>query len=145
MLFLFEKSRNIYLKIFKKHKKAWNIKREQLLSYPKGTLGNGIGEFLEINDFELIDKVERHDGYHVLLGLSTKMKDEVGLQYLLLGNGKRTKYMFAMVFIGTIIFPEYIRYYISLYKRGRKLKPFHDWDFKPLLVEPISDLKQSIR
>lgn len=128
---LFEASQKIYTR-FKK-KEPWNITTQQLLDMPTNSYGYRLGCFLNTNNFQLIDKVERHDAYHVLTGFGTRAEDEIGLQYLCFGNGKRTPYLFAVLFLGTLILPEYLPYYRKLYFFGKKGNSFHQFDFKTLL------------
>lgn len=140
---LFEISSKIYTKIYKKHK-PWNIGKKELLSYSKTSLGYYLGVFLDNNNFELIPKVERHDCYHVLTGYSTKVEDEIALQYLSLGNGKRSPYLFGAIILGTIILPDYLSFYIKSYHIGKQANVFHNLNFKPLLKTNIKALRQAI-
>lgn len=137
---LFEMTQTVYLKYFKKNT-AWAINKKQLLDYPKSTLGYNLGRFLEKQGFDIIPKAERHDVYHVLTGYSIREQDEVALQYLCYGNGKRSIYGLGVILVGSMLLPEYLKYYIQSYKRGQSAKAFHDLDFKPLLGHSLSDLK----
>ncbi|MEP2936997.1 MAG: Coq4 family protein [Gilvibacter sp.] len=141
---LFELSQGFYVRYFKQKKQAWGYTRASLLDFPKGTLGHEMGLFLESNGFEVIDKVERHDAYHVLLGFNTRAQDEVALQYLCFGNGKRSKYLFAVIALGSLILPEYIAYYYNCYKMGKQLNCFHSFDYKLLLNQPLDQLRAAI-
>jgi len=128
---LFEKSQRIYRR-FKK-KQPWGITSEDLLRMPINSYGYRLGGFLRSNEFELIPKVERHDAYHVLTGFGTCQEDEIALQYLCFGNGKRTPYLFAVLFLGTIILPDYFKYYRKAYDFGKRSNSFHHFDFKTVL------------
>lgn len=141
--YLFKHSQSVYTKLFKHHK-AWGISREQLLSYPDYTFGKHLGEFLDKNNFELIAKVERHDAYHTLTGYGTKVEDEIALQCLCYGNGKRSIYLYGAVILGITILPDYYSYYYKSYAIGKNAKPFHHYDYKKLLYVNISDFRQSI-
>ena len=143
ILWLFEKSQNIYTKYFKK-KEPWQILRADLLKYPKNSIGKHLGDFLLENGFELIPKVERHDAYHVITGYGTNVEDEIALQYLCFGNGKRSKYLFAVVVIGTFVLPEYYKHYYKSYCIGKKANPFHHYDYKKLLEIDLFDFRRSI-
>ena len=140
---LFEISSKLYTRIYKNHK-PWNITKNQLLSYSKNSLGFELGCFLDKNNFELIPKVERHDCYHVLTGYSTKVEDEIALQYLSLANGKRSPYLYGVVILGTIILPDYFDYYLQSYKIGKEANVFHNLDFKSLLKVNINTIRQAI-
>lgn len=138
---LFKLSEKFYTRNFKKHKIAWNIDRSTLLTYPSCTFGYHLGVFLKENNFELIPKVERHDAYHVLTGFGTKVEDEIALQYVCFGNGKRSLYLLGVMIIGTLLLPDYLRYYLRSYTIGARANSFHHWDFKHVLHLPIEELR----
>ncbi len=140
---LFEITQKIYTKYFKKNT-PWKITKELLLLFPKSTFGYKLGTFLNKNGFDLIPKVERHDAYHVITGFSTKEEDEIALQYLCFGNGKRSLYLYGVIIIGTIILPEYYKYYYESYKRGLQMNTFYNLDFKGLLKTNFKALISNI-
>jgi len=142
IIWLFEKSEKKYTK-FKK-KQPWNITRAQLLEYPDDTLGFALGTFLQANEFELIPKVERHDVYHVLTGYGTEVQDEIALQYLCFGNGKRSPYLFGVTILGTLLLPDYWKYYIESYKLGKSCNPFHQFNYLHLLNYSLDELRTII-
>lgn len=141
---LFEVTQGFYVKHFKNHKTPWPVTRKELLTFPEGSLGLALGEFLTTNGFELIAKVERHDVYHVLLDFGTQAQDEVALQYLCFANGKRSKYLFGVICIGTLLLPEYLSYFRSCYRLGKNLNSFHQLDYLPLLQTELSELRKAI-
>ncbi|MCK8480148.1 ubiquinone biosynthesis protein COQ4 [Psychroserpens algicola] len=140
---LFEHSQHIYTQWFKYHK-PWGIYRNELLSYPEHSFGRHLGSFLQKNNFELIAKVERHDAYHTLTGYGTKVEDEIALQCLCFGNGKRSPYLYGAMILGVAILPEYYVYYHKSYTIGKNANPFHQFDYKQLLYIDINDLRQAI-
>ncbi len=139
---LFEWSQKFYLK-FKK-KEAWGISCNELLALPKNTFGNHLGVFLHKNGFELIGKVERHDAYHVLTGFGTKVEEEIALQYVCFGNGKRTPYLTAVLIVGTALLPEYLSFYRKSYAIGKQLNSFHHFDYKLLLTTDFENFRKVI-
>lgn len=140
---LFEHSQRIYTKMFKKHE-SWGIYRAELLTYPKNTFGNHLGQFLKRNNFELIAKVERHDAYHTLTGYGTKVEDEIALQCLCFGNGKRSLYLFGAMILGIVILPDYATYYYRSYCIGKASNSFHHFDYKKLLKVDINQFRSAI-
>tara|TARA_R110002049_G_scaffold11084_6_gene53178 strand:- start:435 stop:980 length:546 start_codon:yes stop_codon:yes gene_type:complete len=140
--FLFNWTQTKYTR-FKK-KKPWGISTSNLLDMPKNSFGYRLGDFLQINNFELLPKVERHDAYHVLCGYSTNVEDEIALQYVCFGNGKRSPYLVGVLLIGTILLPEYLNYYRESFKVGKQANPFHHYDFKTLLHANFNTLRSSI-
>lgn len=127
-----------------KHHKAWGINTEELLTYPETSFGRHLGEFLDQNNFELIAKVERHDAYHTLTGYGTKVEDEIALQCLCFGNGKRSIYLYGAMILGIIILPDYYKYYYRSYCIGKASNPFHHYDYKKLLHINIDDFREAI-
>lgn len=140
---LFNTSQKLYTKAFKKHE-PWGISKSDLLNHPKNTFGYNLGVFLDKNGFDLIAKVERHDAYHVLTGFGTNVEDEIALQYLCLGNGKRSPYMFGAIFLGTVILPDYLKYYLKAFNIGKNANSFHQFDYKKLLKVDYIDFKKFI-
>ena len=143
IIWLFEHSQRLYTSLFKKHD-SWNITKSDLLKLPQPTFGRHLGEFLDKNNFELIPKVERHDCYHVLCGYSTKVEDEIALQCLCYGNGKRSPYLYGAILLGVAILPDYYNYYYKSYKIGRRANPFHHFDYKKLLHVSMQDFRSAI-
>ncbi len=143
IIWLFEISKTVYTYVFKSQK-PWDICKAELLTYPDHTFGKHLGLFLKKNDFELIPKVERHDAYHVLTGYGTNVEDEIALQYLSLGNGKQSPYLYGAILLGTLILPDYLKYYLKSYRIGRNANTFHHLDFEKLLKVSIDDFRAAI-
>lgn len=141
---LFEWSQRFYTLYFKRKKIPWDTNRATLLTYQKDSFGRELGLFLQANNFELIPKVERHDAYHVLTGYGTKVEDEIALQYVCFGNGKRSIYLFGVILLGTLLLPDYLSYYLKSYRLGKQANSFYDWDFNAVLTLPLSALRQVV-
>lgn len=139
---LFEHSQRIYTKF--KNKKPWGITSQELLEYPSDTFGYHLGKLLQSKGFELLPKVERHDAYHLLTGYDTKVEDEIALQYLCFGNGKRSPYLMGVIIIGTLILPEYYKYYIKSFLLGKNCNQFHHFEYKRLLNFSLQELREGI-
>lgn len=127
---------------FKKNE-AWDVGIEDLLQYSKDTLGYQMGYFLLSNNFDLQEKLESHDVFHVLTGTGITVPEEVSMQFYLLGNGKRSIYLLTVIFLGTLLFPDYLRMFLSKYRRGKSALPFHQLDFYKLLNQPIDRIKDT--
>lgn len=140
---LFDKSQKIYTNMFKNHE-PWGIYRAELLTYPIDSIGRHLGEFLERNGFELIAKVERHDAYHTITGYVTNVEDEIALQCLCFGNGKRSPYLYGAIILGVMILPDYFGYYYRSYQIGKNANPFHHFDYKKLLKVEINEFRRAI-
>jgi len=137
---LFEKTSIIYTTYFKKQK-PWSITKQELLEFNEGSLGKGLGEFLKSNGFNLLPKVERHDAYHVITGISTKVEDEIALQCLLFGNGKRSIYLLGSIILGLTLLPEHMKYYYKCYYIGRCANTFYNYDFQQLLQVSLTEFR----
>ena len=128
---------------FKRHPRpAWQVNAQTLLDYAPGTLGRQVGQFLAANELELIPSFENHDVFHILLEYGLSAPEEVALQWCLLGNGKRSIFSFAAIFIGTICFPEYWGWFRKAYRKGKSLRTFHHWYFEYLLQENLASMRQ---
>ncbi len=140
IVWLFEMSQRVYTRYFK-FNRPWGIGRKDLVRYPEESFGFALGSFLYSNGFDLIPKVERHDAYHVITGFTSRVQDEIALQYLCFGNGKRSLYLFGVVIVGTLLLPEYIRYYLRAFRIGTKAHPFHSLPFQKLLHISLNELR----
>lgn len=139
---LFEHSQRMYIKF--KDKTPWQISVDELLTYPTESFGYHLGSFLKTNNFELLPKVERHDCYHLLTGYGTKVEDEIALQYLCFGNGKRSLYLFGVLLVGSLILPDYFNYYYKSYKLGKACNQFHHFNYKNLLHFSFQEVREAI-
>lgn len=138
---LFYWSYPVYGALFKRRRPTWYWTVSSLNEFEDRTFGKAIAHFLSSNGFDLIPKFENHDALHVLFGYGTHIIDEVRMQFCLLGNGKRTLYLFGVIIIGWAAFPECWHLFIGAYKRGKSFRPVHHWKFEHLLNEPLSLLR----
>jgi len=143
IIWMFEHSQRIYTTLFKNHE-SWKITKSELLKLPEPTFGRHLGEFLKRHNFDLIPKVERHDCYHVLCGYSIKVEDEIALQCLCYGNGKRSPYLYGAIILGVAILPDYYKYYYKSFKIGKAANAFHHFDYQELLTTSISDFRAAM-
>lgn len=141
---LYECSKKPYQKYFKKNE-PWDINQASLLHYPEGSLGFGLGNFLYRNHFEIQEKLEDHDIIHVLTNTGISVYEEIGMQYYLLGNGKKSLYLFLVIASGTIFYPKRMHYFIQQYKRGKQALPFHYLDFSKMLFIPVQTIQQTFK
>jgi len=144
MLFLYNGSSVLYTKLFKRNKKAWGLRVSDFLAYPTHSLGYVLGEFYLSNGFDIMPKLENHDVFHVITETNTDIQGEIAMQYLLMGNGKRSLYMYAMIVIGTLIYPEFTRYYMFSYQKGKSLSKFHHIEFKDYLTRPLIEIQHTL-
>lgn len=121
-------------------RKPWGLRASDLLQYPEHTLGRELGVFLKQEKLEPIDRVERHDAFHILLGFTTHVSDEAAMQFFLMGNGKRSPFTVGTALFAGLMLPEHWRFFKIQYVRGKAARSVAKWDFKTLLNEPTRDL-----
>jgi ubiquinone biosynthesis protein Coq4 len=141
---MYEWSRKPYQKYIKKNA-PWEINKDELLAFPQGSLGYGLGDFLHSNNFDIQAKLEDHDIIHVLTNTGITVIDEIGMQYYLLGNQKKSLYLFMVILSGTIFYPTQLGYFLKQYKRGKKAMPFYYLDFSKMLLTPITAIQKTFK
>lgn len=137
---MYEWSKKPYQKFFKKNE-AWNITPKDLIQLPQETLGFHMGCFLLKYQFEMQPQLEDHDVVHVLTNTGVSVIEEIGMQYLLFGNGKRSAYLYMVIFIGTLFYPSKLKTFYKFYKRGKKAHKFYNLDFQKMLLQPIRKIQ----
>lgn len=141
---LYECSKKPYQKYFKKNE-PWKIDKTKLMDYPEESLGYGLGSFLYLNHFDIQEKLEDHDIIHVLTCTGVSVYEEIGMQYYLFGNGKRSLYLYMVILSGTVFYPKRIPYFIREYKKGKNALPFHYLDFSKMLFLPVQTIRQTFK
>lgn len=139
---MYEWSRKPYQKYFKKSI-PWKIDKDKLLQYPKDSLGFGLGDFLNKNHFDMQPKLEDHDVIHVLTNTGISVADEIGMQYYLLGNGKKSLYLYVVILSGTPFYITEIKYFLQQYKKGKRALAFHYLDFSKMLSVPVELIQKT--
>jgi ubiquinone biosynthesis protein Coq4 len=141
---MYEWSKIPYQRFFK-NKKAWDIDKQELLAYPEETLGYHLGQFLQKNHFDIQPKLEDHDIIHVLTNTGVSVREEIGMQYYLLGNGKKSLYLYIVILSGTFFYPTHIDYFLKEFKKGKTAYRFHYLDFSKLLLIPTETIQQTFK
>lgn len=139
---MYEISKKPYQKYVKKGK-AWNIEVSKLIQLPQESLGFQLGSFLIKYNFEIQPKLEDHDVIHVLTNTGISVVEEIGMQYYLLGNGKRSLYLLMVIFSGTLFYPTQISYFKKQFIKGKKAHQFYHLDFLKMLSIPTKTIQQS--
>ena len=139
---MYEISKKPYQRFFKK-RNAWNVNVKQLLQLQSDSLGFHLGCFLLKYNFEIQPKLEDHDIIHVLTNTGISVVEEIGMQYYLLGNGKRSLYLGMVIITGTLFYPIRFSYFKQQYQRGKQAHEFYGLDFLNMLSVPISNIQQT--
>jgi hypothetical protein len=133
----------VHAKVYSR-RPVWGMRREDMLQYPAGTLGHELGLFLARESLQPVDRVERHDAFHILLDFSTSLEDEAAMQFFLVGNGKISPFTLATAAFTTLVMPDKWGRFIREFRRGRTTLSIANWDFFPLLNEPFAEVKAVI-
>jgi hypothetical protein len=133
----------VHAKVYSR-RPIWGMVREDMLRYPAGTLGHELGLFLARESLQPVDRVERHDAFHILLDFSTSLEDEAAMQFFLVGNGKISPFTLATAAFTALVMPDKWGLFIREFRRGRTALCIADWDFLQLLNEPFADVKAVI-
>ncbi len=115
----------------------------ELLSLPEHTLGFALGSFLVSQQIDA--PPENHDAVHVLTNTGTSTTEEIGLQYYLLGNGSRNPQLFLSLFVGTLLRPTQLDYFLAQYQKGKAAHYFHYLDFSSMLTVPVATIRETFR
>ncbi|MEZ4876966.1 MAG: Coq4 family protein [Flavobacterium sp.] len=137
---MYEWSKKPYQKYFKKNE-PWDITPKDLIQLPAETLGFHMGCFLLKYSFEMQPKLEDHDIVHVLTNTGVSVIEEIGMQYLLFGNGKRSAYLYMVILMGTVFYPTRYKTFYKFYRRGKNAHPFYNLDFEKMLLLPIKRIQ----
>jgi ubiquinone biosynthesis protein Coq4 len=124
--------------------KNWNLSTADLLRYPEGSLGQALGEFLKKSGVEPLAGAEYHDLEHVLFDYSISFKDEVGLQFFLHGNGKKSFASFSTIIGAWFILPTQWKYLRDSYIKGKRCKDMSTFNLKNMLHQNLDEIKSSL-
>lgn len=133
----------VHAKVYSR-RPIWGMKREDMLQYPADTLGHELGQFLTREHLQPVDRVERHDAFHILLGFSTSLEDEAAMQFFLVGNGKISPFTLATAAFTALVMPDKWGRFVREFRRGRAALSIANWDFLHLLNEPFAEVKAVI-
>lgn len=139
---MYELSKKPYQKFFKKGK-AWDVEVNQLIQLPNDSMGFHLGCFLVKYNFEIQPKLEDHDIIHVLTNTGISVIEEIGMQYYLYGNGKRSLYLMMVIISGTLFYPTRFSYFKQQYKRGKTAHKFYGLDFLNMLSVPLTHIQKT--
>ena len=118
--------------------------KKELKSFPEGSLGKDLINFLEIKNLDLLPYYARHDIKHILLGYETTDEGEACLQCFMLGNGHVSFPVVATVLYGFTTMPEYWGSFKKAYARGKLCQPISDWKWFEILAQPTQSLIKKI-
>jgi ubiquinone biosynthesis protein Coq4 len=126
------------------NQKNWNLTTEDLLLYPEGSLGKALGRFLKKSGVEPLAGAEYHDLEHVLFDFSISFKDEIGLQFFLHGNGKKSFASISTIIGAWFILPTHWKYLKDSYRKGQECKDISKLNLKAMLHQNLNEVKHSL-
>ncbi len=139
---MYEISKKPYQKFIKKNQ-PWTIEKSDLMQHQTETLGYHLGNFLQKNNFDIQPKLEDHDVIHVLTNTGVTVPEEIGMQYYLFGNGKRSLYLYMVIASGTCFYPTRFQYFTEQYRKGKSAHRFHQLDFSKMLHFKIAVIQNT--
>lgn len=116
---------------------------EHLLQYPEESLGFSLAEFYLENHFGKFYPVEPNDIYHVLTNTGMSVSDQIGLQFYLIGNGKRSINTLAIAFFGSLFYAHRFSFFLKQFKKGKNALLFHQLEFTKMLSLPLSRIRET--
>jgi ubiquinone biosynthesis protein Coq4 len=132
---------NPIYKLMMPKNKSWHLTKADLRQFPEGSLGKGLANFLDQNQFDILPFLETHDVYHVLLGYKPTILDEARLYFWLLGNGKRSIEVLSTVLSGIVFLPDFWSILFQDYRRGKACRDISQWDFQGLMTKDLEILR----
>lgn len=118
---------------------------EDLETFPDGTLGKDLVNFLEAKELELLPYYARHDMKHILLDYDTTDEGEGCLQCFMLGNKHISFPVLATVIYCFATMPEYWGKFITAFKRGKASPAISHWNWFEILMKLTQELKARIK
>ena len=127
--------------IFADRKSA--VTMDELIGYPKDTLGFHLGSFLFHNSHDMDPQPDMSETHRVLINHEVSSKEERAMHFYLFGNGDYAlKNLFVMA-SGTLIFPLHLLYFYKRYRDGRNALRFYDLDHFRMLHLPVKRIKDT--
>ena len=120
-----------------------DITLEDLISYPKGSLGNTLGKFLFDNSNETYPIPEKQDILRILINKDVNNREEIAMHYYLLGNGDVSIVTVFSAITGLLLRPLALPYFIRRYKEGKQALRFYDLDYFRMLHLPLQRIKDT--
>lgn len=127
----------------KLHKTKGTVSMDELISYPKDSLGFHLGRFLFNNSYEPDPIPEKEDIYRLLLTSEISDKEEIAMRYYLFGNGDNTLLTLFTIATGAVLYPHCIKYFYSKYRDGSNALRFYDLDHFRMLHLPMEKIKDA--
>jgi ubiquinone biosynthesis protein COQ4 len=126
---------------------SFYIDLENLRQLPVGTLGYEVADFIDRNNFDLLDSgdwIQRtHDVWHVLTGLSPSLEDELKLQAFTRAQVFRPSSA-IFVLAGLLTRNCQLEDIALGLRQGKMASQLLDWDIEADWETPLSEVRQKL-
>jgi len=119
------------------------VTMDELISYPKDTLGFHVGSFLFNNSHDADPQPEITDIHRVLISKEVSDKEEIAMHFYLFGNGDLALKNLFVISTGSLLYPLQLRYFYKRYRDGRNALRFYDLDHFRMLHLPLERIKDT--
>lgn len=130
-----------YEYLFKTKTESWNLTINDYMKHKEETLGYKLGSFLNNHNYSIQEKLEEHDVFHVLTNTGTTVVNEVEMQFYLLGNGKRSPFVFIVIATGILFYLTNYKKFYNSYQKGKNAHQFYHLDFSKILHMPLTEIQ----
>jgi hypothetical protein len=127
--------------LFKTKKAA--VTMDELINYPKDSLGFHLGCFLFDNSVESDPVPEKEDVYRLLITEKVSNREEIAMYYYLFGNGDLGLRTLFIMGSGAVFYPHCIPYFYKRYRNGKNALRFYDLDHFRMLHLPLARIKDA--
>ncbi len=120
--------------------KPFDAKLQAMRSMPSGSVGREMSILLDKHGFRLIPKYENHDLKHLILGYGMTPKEEVKMQFFLIGNGN---YSFSCLLFASlgIFMPDIWKELREDFSRGKRVDSILSLEMDDCLDKNLLELK----
>lgn len=123
--------------------KKSTVTMDELIGYPKDSLGFHLGRFLFNNSYEADPQPELTDIHRVLITKEVSNKEEIAMHCYLFGNGDLALKTLFIIGSGTLVYPQHIKYFYGKYRDGKNALRFYDLDHFRMLHLPLQRIKDT--
>ena len=123
--------------------KKVSVTMDELISYPKDTLGFHVGDFLFNHSHDADPQPEMIDILRVLINKDVSDKEEIAMHFYLFGNGDLALKNLFVILTGSLLYPFKLRYFYKRYKDGRNALRFYDLNHFRMLHLPLARIKDT--
>lgn len=119
------------------------VTMDELISYPKDTLGFHLGYFLFNHSHDADPQPEITDIHRVLINKGVSDKEEIAMHFYLFGNGDLALKNLFVIVTGSLLYPLQLRYFYNRYRDGRNALRFYDLNHFRMLHLPLERIKDT--